>query len=483
MSDELLANLGIQSQPPSGGADPLLANLGIAPASAAPAQNVSRETQAPALTGNRPPPVQPLSWMEKQLAKMPDIMTPKQESMYRGFAMGAADPSVAAYQIAANAMPGKSGPQANQAIAGKEQQYQQGKDASGREGFDWSRMGGNLAVTVPATRGIAPVQGIWNSLKQGAAVGAGSGLFMPVTEGDYLTQKADQVGTGATGGAVLGPVAQVVGNTGNYLADKAEGLMQSALKPTIEQLRTGKAQTAVRTLLDEGINPTEAGVDILKTRIGDINNQVKSEIAGSTATIDKQAVINALSGTRDRFTNQVNPVGDLDAISAVENGFLNHPAIPNQTFPVQQAQDLKQGTYSVLSKKYGQLGSAETEAQKALARGLKEQISSAVPEVANLNAQESKLIDALSVTERRALMDMNKNPMGLAALAHNPGGWAAMMADKSALFKSLVARAMNQTSQAPIPGGAALAKALRENSGRIGGAGALAIQEAMPNGS
>jgi hypothetical protein len=33
-------------------------------------------------------------------------------------------------------------------------------------------------------------------------------------------------------------------------------------------------------------------------------------------------------------------------------------------------------------------------------------------------------------------MEMNKNPMGLAALAHNPVGWVAFMADKSALFKS-----------------------------------------------
>lgn len=257
--------------------------------------------------------------------------------------------------------------------------------------------------------------------------------------------------------------------------------MQSALKPTIEQLRTGKAATAVRTLLDEGINATQGGANTLKTRIGDISDQVAQKIARSPAQIDKQAVIAALKSTRGKFANQVNPIGDLAAIDAVESGFMNHPGLPNQTFPVQQAQELKQGTYGVLAKKYGQLGSAETEAQKALARGLKEQISQSVPEVAPLNAQESKLIDTLKVTERRALMDANKNPMGLAALANNPASWAMFMADKSALFKSLVARSLNKTSQAPVPGGEMLARALRENAGQIAIPGGLAAQSLVNN--
>jgi hypothetical protein len=43
------------------------------------------------------------------------------------------------------------------------------------------------------------------------------------------------------------------------------------------------------------------------------------------------------------------------------------------------------------------------------------------------------------------LLEANKNPVGLAALAINhPSAFAAFMADRSALFKSLVARTMNQ---------------------------------------
>jgi hypothetical protein len=118
---------------------------------------------------------------------------------------------------------------------------------------------------------------------------------------------------------------------------------------------------------------------------------------------------------------------------------------------VQLAQKLKQGTYKVLSGKYGEAGSASTEAQKALARGLKEEIASEVPAIAGLNAEESKLITTLKVAERRALMEMNKKPIGLAALAGDSKAALAFMADKSAAFKSLAARMINQAGKANAP--------------------------------
>ena len=116
--------------------------------------------------------------------------------------------------------------------------------------------------------------------------------------------------------------------------------------------------------------------------------------------------------------------------------------------PVQLAQKLKQGTYKTLKGKYGEEGSASTEAQKGLARGLKENIAEVVPGIGALNAEESRLFKTLGVAERRSLMDMNKNPLGLAALAGNPTGFAAFMADRSAAFKALVARMMNRTGEA-----------------------------------
>jgi hypothetical protein len=297
-----------------------------------------------------------------------------------------------------------------------------------------------------------------------------------------LTRVAGGAGTGAASAAAIDPqsaasgaviggalpvVGKIAGETGaminNGLDSAGHSLMQSALKPTLKQRQTGQADRAIQTLLDEGLNATKGGVEQLQSRIGDINNQIKTTIGNSNQTVDKQAVIDALNGTTQKFGNQVSPTNDLNAIQGIADDFKNSHAALASAIPVQQAQDLKQGTYSVLNGKYGETGSAATEAQKALARGLKEQIALAHPEIGALNSRESDLINALGVTERRAMLDDNKNPVGLAALAGNPIAAAGMLADRSALVKSLLARGSNALAQS-TSNNADLAKALIEQA-------------------
>jgi hypothetical protein len=140
--------------------------------------------------------------------------------------------------------------------------------------------------------------------------------------------------------------------------------------------------------------------------------------------------------------------------------------------PVQLAQELKKGTYKTLSKSYGELKGAEIEAQKALARGLKEKISESVPQVAGLNKRESDLLNALKVTERRALMDANKNPLGLGAIAPDPARMMAFLADRNAWIKSMGARGLYQASKAKAPAG--LLNEI-EQTGLLGAPSLLAI--------
>lgn len=242
---------------------------------------------------------------------------------------------------------------------------------------------------------------------------------------------------------------------GVALKNVGRDLMQSALKPTIKQLKSGDAATAIDTMLEGGYNATAGGVKAIKAEIGRLNDQIKDVIANSGASIKKSDVGKSLIDLLDKFKMQVNPTADMNAVRQAWLDFRNHPLLAGKTdIPVQLAQELKQGTYNQLKKKYGQMGTADVEAQKGLARGLKEEIASAVPEIAGLNAKESALIRTMNVAERRALMELNKNPMGLALLAHSPASWAAFMADKSALFKSLAARAIYSGSD-QIPATAA----------------------------
>lgn len=300
----------------------------------------------------------------------------------------------------------------------------------------------------------------------GQLVGAGAHGI-----GNMIAPPGSEPGREAVGRGVTEAVEQAPGLLGfkapaaaaaaaPVLRGAAERTMTSALKPPIAAARTGKGARAVDTLLDEGINVSEGGADKLRARVEDLNQRIADQIANSTAVVDKELVVSRLQKKLDEFAKQVNPNADLAAIQKSWTEFLNHPELPGIDIPVQKAHEMKQGTYRALgNKSYGELKGADVEAQKALARGLKEEIAKVVPEVRPLNAEDSKLINALSLVERRALVEANKNPIGLGWLSLNPVHLAGWMADRSGLFKSLVARMLNTASEA-LPGAAAAGPAM-----------------------
>lgn len=274
---------------------------------------------------------------------------------------------------------------------------------------------------------------------------------------DKLAYKAGGAVTDVTGSPAAGLAANIGVQTVPMLAGGAaakvvapalragaETLMQSAIKPSLKQLRSGDAATAIDTMLNEGLNVTKGGVEALREKVGSLNDQISQAIESSPASVSLTNAGKTLKDVYQRFMNQVNPQPDLEAVRNAWMMFKNHPLVAGASeIPVQLAQKLKTGTYRQIADKYGQLGTAETEAQKGLARGLKESVADAVPEISALNAEESKLITTLNLVEKRALLDLNKNPLSLALLAHNPASFAIYMADKSAPFKSLVARMLN----------------------------------------
>ena len=279
------------------------------------------------------------------------------------------------------------------------------------------------------------------------------------------------LGTAANFATSLVPMA--VGGAAGGMAQPAfqamgKNVMQRALKPTVADFRKGKADRAVETLLDEGVNVSRGGVEKLRGMGEKLNARVADEIAGSTATVDKNAVAARLLDTEKKFTAQVNPQSDLNAIDDVWTNFLKHPQLSgNQTMPIQLAQELKQGTQARLKAKYGEMGDASTEAQKALAFGLRKEIERGAPAVGPLNRKASDLWNALNVTERRALIGGNNNPVSLPTVigaAHNPAFGASMIVNSSDLAKSLAARLL-YSGQLPANAGrgAGLAYALQQD--------------------
>jgi hypothetical protein len=262
------------------------------------------------------------------------------------------------------------------------------------------------------------------------------GAVTDVTGSPFAGMMAN-VGLQGIGMGIGGGAGKTVGNT---LKGGAERLMQSAIKPSKEELLKGDGLKAVRTMLGEGINVTPGGVEKLQRMIDAVNQKITAAIAASPATVNKFDVANATQAAIDKFRRQVNPKSDLKTIFSGIDEFLN--SVP-ENMRVQLAQELKTGTYRALgSKAYGELKGAESEVQKQLARGLKEEIAKVVPGIDKLNKTESELLNAHTQALTRVLMHGNKDTVGLGWLIMHPShllGWAA---DRSPLIKSLIARGM-----------------------------------------
>ena len=271
----------------------------------------------------------------------------------------------------------------------------------------------------------------------------------------YLTNVATQSIPMFVGGAI----GKTVG------APLARPLMRSALKPSSKAIRSGEADRAVETLLKEGANVTSGGAAKLRTMIDALDDKVSKAIEMSSASVKKSHAADAIKGTLQRFREQATPGADVKAIKKVWDEFNQRLG---DLIPVQQAQAIKRGTYRVLADKYGEIGSASTEAQKAIARGLKEGIEEAEPVVGPLNKRQSELINALKLAEYRASVSGNRNPLGLSWLADNPLAAAGFAFDRSQFLKSWLARSLY--SGAGIPA----------TAGKLGGA-ALGAQSADPD--
>jgi len=208
----------------------------------------------------------------------------------------------------------------------------------------------------------------------------------------------------AGGGAAMGAVRPMTG--GNQVL--ARRLYQSALKPSTV-LEPAERAAILKTGLEKGIPVSEEGAAKISSSLADLQNQVKSTIATNpNAPISTLGVLSRLSPVAKRAAQQVNPMSDLGAISDVGQEFIN--TRPSQ-IPATMAQDIKTGTYQSLGdKSFGELKGATVEAQKALARGLKEELENQFPELKNLNAQQKQLFD-LAVPINRAIGRINNKEL------------------------------------------------------------------------
>jgi hypothetical protein len=227
--------------------------------------------------------------------------------------------------------------------------------------------------------------------------------------------------------------------------------MQSAVKPKTADLASGAAKKAVKTMLAERIKPTVGGMEKASKITKNLDEQVEKLIAGSQAKVKVSDITKSVREPYKKAIRQFNPRADMKAVREVFEEAKAAPLLAGKKeIPVSLAHALKKGTYKSLGgKSYGEVGTASTEAQKALASGARQAVAQAVPEVANPLARQAALMNVRDVAGHRALLEANKNPMGLAALRmDNPLSAASFMADRWAWLKAALALQM-QTGAAP----------------------------------
>ena len=235
------------------------------------------------------------------------------------------------------------------------------------------------------------------------------------TQGDQgaVLGHAAAAATPVVAGSTIGALAPKVGPALETSArDSAERMYQSALKPST-RLSPTKVAGAVNTGLENGIPVSEAGLAKIGELIGNVNDSIKAQIdtgARQGVTIDPNAVASRLNDVRSRFSRQVAPAGDLNRIDAIQNDFKSGPGAG--PIPADLAQSLKQGTYQQLKDAaYGSLKSAEIESQKALARGIKEELATQFPELKDLNAKDSAFYNLEPLLEK-AVQRISNHQLG-----------------------------------------------------------------------
>jgi hypothetical protein len=135
--------------------------------------------------------------------------------------------------------------QIDEGIRGNEQQYQQARKATGNDGIDFARLGGNLAVTAPAAAALPVAPTLLGKTGIGAASGAGFGLTQPVVENqdNFFSEKAKQAGVGALAGGVAAPIGAGVARVVQpNTRPQVKALMAEGITPTPGQILGGALQ-------------------------------------------------------------------------------------------------------------------------------------------------------------------------------------------------------------------------------------------------
>lgn len=198
----------------------------------------------------------------------------------------------------------------------------------------------------------------------------------------------------------------------------------------------------IQTGLDAGIMPSQKGLDKLRGLVDTTNKEISTLINKSVKagdTIESHSIRQRLNQLRKFADETIDPDSMHSAIDGIEQSFKD---FHGKKIPVDKAQRLKQNTYTLLRKAYGELKSGNIEAQKQIARGIKEELATKYPVLSELNVKESAFLKLNDSLERSVARIANRDVIGLGGSAKTGAG--AVMAGGPGAAAGLAAAVLDQ---------------------------------------
>lgn len=325
-------------------------------------------------------------------------------------------------------------------------------------------------------------------------VGAGIGV------GTARTIAPDSPGAEMAGALVGSLTPAVTKPLMSWMQPKGRKWVESALKIPPKSVPKEIRDKAVDTFIKEDISLSEKGLRKVGNLIDDINTEIDDTIKAipktntRTITTPPQTVTsqNIVNAQGQPFTFQTpgstatKNVGAIDTTEAakriddlktfyrklpkgVADEFINvlddwQAKLASDGFITpEEAQEMKKAIYVLNRKHYGELKSAQVEAHKAFARGLKEELVKQNPQLATLNARDSALINleeilenALNRTRNYDIIRMGDTLMAMTGgvVGGYPGaGLAAILKRifEDPQAKAALGKAMAKAGKKPIP--------------------------------
>lgn len=290
--------------------------------------------------------------------------------------------------------------------------YAQQRQAAGQTGFDWARLGGNIASPaslVPSTFAASLISRA-RPLTQAAVGGAVGGAMMPVTEDEYAAGKAEQVGLGAVGGPIGERVLAGAGRVLNPLVSKAEQTMRDlGITPTIGQTLGKGAKSleefaqympligsAVKDARERTIFNFNKGV--INRTLSNINTKLPADVIGRDAI---EFASTQISNAYDNVLNKMSFELDFKTTSDI----LNALSKANMLSAAQRQEAANLVNEIALSKFSGQKLTGEQ--YKAIESDLRKKAASLIN---SSTANEREIGDALQgvlAAFKGALYDQN----------------------------------------------------------------------------